>query len=237
CDETKGFELGAVDYIIKPISPSILQARVKTHLKLRYTMQELKRLCNMALDANPLTGLPGNNSIKEVIEEAIYEKNKIGVIYTDLDNFKAFNDKYGFAMGDKVIKFTAQVIKDSLLSLEISDSNIFIGHIGGDDFVVISPSDKIHDVCKEIIKKFDEGIINFYNPEDAVAKCICSTNRRLEQECFPIMSISMAGVDLANSFYKEYLELNDVLAGLKKNAKAVEGSTFLIDRRVKTERL
>ena len=128
-DETKGLEIGAVDYIIKPISPPILKARVRNHLKLRAAMLELKRLYGAALDANPRTGLPGNNSVEKRIQEAINNKENACIIYTDLDNFKAYNDKYGFACGDDVIIFTAQVL-ESAVRLYCLES-AFIGHIGG----------------------------------------------------------------------------------------------------------
>ncbi|MBF0119271.1 MAG: response regulator [Desulfobacterales bacterium] len=229
-DETKGLEIGAVDYIIKPISPPIVKARVKNHLKLRSAMQELKRLYSMALDSNPMTGLPGNNSIARRIEKALNEMENLGVIYSDLDNFKAFNDKYGFALGDKVILFTAKVLEKAISSANISDP--FIGHIGGDDFVVIVPSDKIETVSSEIARIFDEGVIQFYTPEDACSKYICSINRQGEKETFPLMSISMAGVDLSHNYYKQYIQVNDALAMIKKKSKAVPGSSFIMDRRV-----
>ncbi|MBF0101029.1 MAG: response regulator [Desulfobacterales bacterium] len=230
-DEAKGLEIGAVDYITKPISQPIVKARVRNHLKLREAMQELKRLYNMALDANPMTGLPGNNSIASRIEKALSEKERIGVLYSDLDNFKAFNDKYGFAMGDKVILFTAQVLKKAISSANIPDP--FIGHIGGDDFVAIVPSDQLETVSSEIARQFDDGIIQFYTPEDAEAKCICSIDRKGEKQAFPLMSISMAGVDLSHQVYTQYIQVNDALAGVKKMAKAVHGSSFFMDRRGK----
>ncbi len=228
-DETKGLEIGAVDYITKPISPAIVKARVKNHLKLREAMQELKRLYNTALDSNPMTGLPGNNSVAKQIKSALDTPENLSVIYSDLDNFKAFNDNYGFALGDEVIKFTCQILQDVVGELHIKDA--FIGHIGGDDFVMIVPSDQTQTAAEKIILRFDEGVVKFYSREDAGAKCIQSVNRQGESQTFPLMSISLAGVDLAHGVYKEYMEVNDVCATTKKRAKLMPGSSFFLNRR------
>ena len=227
--EIKGFELGAVDYITKPISPPILRARVATQLKLRKAMQELQHLHSQALDSNPMTGLPGNNSVAKRIKTAISQKEAECVIYSDLDNFKAFNDKYGFAQGDEVLLFTSRVFTDVVRALKMREA--FIGHIGGDDFVVIVPSNQAHETAEEIMNRFDEGILKFYSPKDAAAKCIHSVDRRGEKRVFPLMSISLAGVDLSRQIYKQYIEVNDACAGTKKMAKAMPGSSFFMDRR------
>jgi len=231
-DETKGLEVGAVDYITKPISPAIVKARVKTHLKLRKAMQDLKKLYTVALDSNPMTCLPGNTSISKRIEKALQEKENVCVIYADLDNFKAFNDKYGFALGDEVILFTCQVFKDAVAAVQIKDS--FLGHIGGDDFVLIVPSNYTKETVDEIIQSFDEGIIQFYSSEDVKAKCIQTVNRQGEKQSFPLMSISLAGVDLSRNIYKRYVEVNDACTGAKKMAKSLPVSNFFMDRRQKS---
>ncbi len=228
-DETKGLGLGAVDYITKPISPPIVKARIKNHLKLGKAMYELRRLYSMALDASPLTGLPGNNSIANRIESALNQREDVCVIYTDLDNFKAFNDKYGFAKGDEVILFNSVVIRDALEKEGIEDA--FIGHIGGDDFVIIVPSDKVKNVTADIIRLFDTGIIDFYNAEDKKNKCIISFDRKGMSQTFPIISISMAGVDLSNSLYSQYIQVNDACSEAKKRAKTIAGSSFVMDLR------
>ncbi|MBF0376815.1 MAG: response regulator [Desulfamplus sp.] len=228
-DETKGLDLGAVDYITKPISPPILKARIRNHLKLSHAMQEIKLLYSMALDASPLTGLPGNNSIAKRIESALQNNEQMCVVYSDLDNFKAFNDKYGFAKGDQVILFNGYVMQMALKANAASNS--FIGHIGGDDFVMVVPIDKLQDVIQSVIFMFDDGVIKFYTPEDAERRSILSFNRQGEQQTFPIISISMAGVDLTSSRYNKYIEVNDACSETKKKAKAIEGSSFVMDKR------
>lgn len=228
-DETKGFEIGAMDYITKPISPAIVKARIKNHLKLHKAMQELQRLYNMALDSNPLTGLPGNNSITLRIKKALGENEDVAVIYSDLDNFKAFNDAYGFALGDDVLLFTCQVFQEVLSTLEAENS--FIGHVGGDDFVMVVPSESIQETADAVIQRFDEGIISFYSEHDQENQCIESVNRQGERQTFPLMTISLAGVDLSHRRYDNYLEVNDACAYTKKIAKALEGSSFFLERR------
>ena len=223
-DETKGFELGAVDYITKPISPPVVKARVATHLKMRENMLELQRLYSMALDANPMTGLPGNNSVSNRIRQALQDDEKVCVIYSDLDNFKAFNDKYGFALGDDALMFTANVFKSAIKAVKIPDA--FIGHIGGDDFVIVVPSEKAKETADEIAKQFDGGILQFYSDEDTAAKCIHSVDRQGNPQTFPIMAVSLAGVDLSNHDYSRYVQVNDACAGAKKKAKALPGSSF-----------
>lgn len=231
-DEAKGLEIGAVDYITKPISPAIVKARIKNHLKLREAMQELKRLFSTALDANPMTGLPGNNSIANRIKKDLADNANVTVLYADLDNFKAFNDKYGFALGDEVIKFTSEVFHEVISEMNIQES--FIGHIGGDDFVLIVPSILVEETAARIIKKFDDGISRFYSQSDIASQSIQSVNRKGEKQTFPIISISLAGVDLSHRRYSTYLEVNDVCAMTKKQAKATPGSTFFLDRRTMT---
>ena len=228
-DEARGLDLGAVDYITKPIRPAIVKSRIRNHLQLRGAMQELKRLYNTALDANPITGLPGNNSIAGRIKKGLENNEDITVLYCDLDNFKAFNDKYGFALGDDVIKFTCQLFRESMVEMGIQHA--FTGHIGGDDFVLIIPSEKAQELADLIIYKFDNGITGFYSPKDIASQCIQSVDRKGESQSFPLMSISLAGVDLSQRRYETYLEVNDVCAATKKIVKTIPGSTFFLDRR------
>ena len=228
-DETKGLELGAIDYITKPFSPAIVRARIKNHLQLRTVMQELKHLYSLALDANPITGLPGNNSITQYIESKVVSGENASVLYTDIDNFKAYNDKYGFARGDEVIDFTSNIIQNTVRSSPCPDA--FVGHVGGDDFILVIPSEYGNEIPKEIIRRFDKGIIKFYNRQDTDLRYIESKNRQGKVQIYPIMSLSIAGIDLRNKNYSTYLEVNDACAEMKKIAKESPGSTICFDRR------
>ena len=228
-DETKGLELGAIDYITKPFSPAIVRARIKNHLQLRTAMLELKRLYSLALDANPITGLPGNNSITQYIESKVLSGEDVCVIYTDIDNFKAYNDKYGFTRGDDVIHFTSEMIQNTVQNSPCPDA--FIGHVGGDDFILVIPSEYGYDIPQEIIRQFDQNILQFYNRQDTDLRYIESKNRQGKPQIFPIMSLSIAGIDLRNKNYTTCLEVNDACAEMKKRAKETPGSTICFDRR------
>jgi PleD family two-component response regulator len=228
-DETNGLELGAIDYITKPFTPAIIRARIKNHLQLRDAMRELERLYGLALDANPVTGLPGNNTIARQIEQVLQDHASVCVLYADIDNFKPFNDRYGFARGDEIIRFTAEVLKSS--AERSGCSEFFLGHVGGDDFILIAPSGESSFISHEIIRCFDRDVISFYNRQDASNRCIKATNRKGEEQFFPIMSLSIAGIDLANRNYTTYLEVNDACAEMKSKAKAMPGSTICFDRR------
>ncbi len=190
---------------------------------------ELLKPVYTVMPANPMSGLPGNNSVADRIRAALESGEDACVIYSDLDNFKAFNDKYGFARGDEVLLFTAGIIKDAVAAVDSPDA--FAGHIGGDDFLVVVPSHRAGEIADAITRRFDGGIAGFYSAEDAAAKCIHSVNRGGEPKIFPIMSVSLAGVDLSHRVYKRYVEVNDACAGAKKKAKEMPGSGFFMDRR------
>lgn len=228
-DVLAGFDMGASDYITKPVNKAEVLARVRTHVMLFNSILELERLNQLALEANPLTGLPGNNSLCEALSRAIEDGGSQCVIYCDLDHFKAFNDKYGFARGDKVIEFTAETIRSAMYS--ICGPGQFLGHIGGDDFSIIVPSDKAEELALEIARRFDESVGEFYDPQDLKAGEIVSVNRQGEVENFPLMALSMGGVDLAHRSFKHYLEVANACAEVKKKAKEMPGSGIYFDLR------
>jgi PleD family two-component response regulator len=227
--EAKGFEAGVVDYITKPFNASIVKARVKNQLKLSDAIKKLKRLNKLALDANPNTGLPGNNSIFNEIQRVVTEKETVCVIYADLDNFKAYNDTYGFAQGDNMIIFTANVIKVALHITGCADS--FLGHIGGDDFVMIIPAERCAAVTAETIRRIDQGILEFYNPEDAKRGYVIAKNREGEKKRHPLVSLSMGGVDLSHRKVETALEVIDICTETKNAAKIRQGSNILLCQR------
>lgn len=227
-DEEKGLSLGAVDYITKPFIPSIVLARVNTHIKLSRSLTELKRLYSLALDSNPLTGLPGNNSITKRIEKVLHEREKKCVLYVDLDHFKEYNDKYGFAMGDRVLLYTRDLLIDIMKKVEVLDG--FIGHIGGDDFVIVLPSDVYEHYVKELMEHFDAEIKNFYSEKDREEGCFFIKNRAGLIEKFFFISLSIACVNLKNTNYINYLEVNDACALAKYEAKKIKGSSFYLNK-------
>jgi PleD family two-component response regulator len=228
-DIVRGFEAGAADYVAKPFNKSEVLARVRTQLQLRATMQELERLRVFALDASPLTGLPGNKRIALAIAGAVESGLPQAVVYADLDNFKAYNDKYGFARGDEALKTTANVILSTIR--DHCGAGNFVGHVGGDDFVLLLPSDRAPAVCEEIARAFDAAAPSLYDPEDAAAGCIRSVDREGKAHTFPLMTLSMGGVDLTHHEFRHYLEVADRCAEVKKAAKKLSGSSVYFDQR------
>lgn len=229
-NESEGLDAGAIDYIIKPFSMAIVKARVKNHIRLRDAMKELEHLNKLALDANPNTRLPGNNSISKEIRRVLEEDLPLAVIYADLDNFKAYNDKYGFAKGDEVIIYTSEIIRNSLNTEGCGSS--FTGHIGGDDFVLIVPEDKLRLVAERIITSFDAGIKNFYTDEDIKKGYICTTDRNGIKTDFPVISISLGCVELSGKNFHGYIEVSDACAEAKMMAKKSAGSSIFVERRI-----
>jgi diguanylate cyclase (GGDEF)-like protein len=185
-----------------------------------------------AENANPLTKLPGNNVIHEEIEKRIQAKKKFVAIYSDLDNFKAFNDCYGIGAGDQAIKLTAQIMREALRKGDPSD---FLGHEGGDDFILLTTPEKAQEVANHICSEFDRRIRQLYSPEDQKRGYIVSKDREGQIRQFPLMTISLAGVTNAHRELASYAEVTNICAEVKKWAKMQskkEGrSCFVVDRR------
>lgn len=218
-DKLTGLEIGADDYIIKPFNERELLSRVRNTLK---RIDRNRR-------ANPLTGLQGNIEIQAEINQRIAKRMLFAVIYGDLDNFKAYNDVYGFASGDRAIKLTADIIIDNVHNY--GNQGDFIGHIGGDDFVIVTTPDKAEAICKGVINDFDEKIKSLYCDEDVQRGYIVTSNRQGQIMKFPIISISLAVV--TNEFREliSHIQIAEIAAEIKKKAKSLSGSVFVKDRR------
>jgi diguanylate cyclase (GGDEF)-like protein len=198
--------------------------------ELTLAIEELDRLRELALDANPLTQLPGNNTISKSIQEAIDSGDSITVIYSDLDNFKTYNDKYGFSLGDLVLKFTADLLGESLHN--VCNGEGFLGHIGGDDFVLLASSCDAEILADHIITAFDNKIRNFYTKEEYKNGYVEVRSRSGDIKKFPVISISLAGVELTKGRFNHYLQVSSCCAGVKCRAKECDKSVFYLDRRV-----
>ena len=153
------------------------------------------------------------------------------MLYFDLDNFKAYNDVYGFMKGDEIIKFTAKVILKNVHTEEYEDS--FVGHIGGDDFIAIVSKKDTENICQSIIADFDINVQRYYNEEDITKGYIEVANRRGIIEQFPLTSISIGVVEVENGKFQNVLEIAEAGASVKHLAKTIQGSTYVIDRRKK----
>lgn len=225
--EAKGFEVGGVDYIMKPFTPVVVLARIRNHIQMSDYVKELHRLYSLALDANPITFLPGNNSIQKHITQLLAEK-KHTVCYADLDHFKSYNDRYGFANGDRVIHFTAELMKYVSKTMGVDD--IFFGHVGGDDFVITINSQFADEYIQSLLGMFDRMIISYYQPDDIKRGYIIAKDRNDLEFRAPIISLSIAGLDLIECKSANYFEVNDSCTALKCKAKKIHGSVYLTER-------
>jgi diguanylate cyclase (GGDEF)-like protein len=218
-DRVRGLELGADDYITKPFDITELAARVRAVL----------RRTQAARDLSPLTGLPGNFKITAEIEKAIHEKADFALVHGDLDNFKAFNDHYGFMRGDEVIRFCGNCLSEAATNLGIEGA--FVGHIGGDDFVAMIPPAMAESFCKEVIERFDDGILDLYDTADALRGYIEVIDRRGERYAFPVVSLSLGVASTDVREIGTQWEASAIAVEMKEFAKKQPGSTYRIDRR------
>ncbi len=215
----QGLELGADDYIKKPFNPRELIARVRNTL-IRIDRNRW---------ANPLTGLRGNLEIQSEITRRIFNRDLFTVIYADLDNFKAYNDVYGFASGDRAIKLTADILLDCIH--EFGATTDFVGHVGGDDFILIVYPKNADMISENIIKSFDKKIVELYSLEDRKKGFISTANRQGQMIQYPIISISLAAVSNENRNLISHLQVAEIAAELKKRAKSIAGSAYVKDLR------
>lgn len=197
---------------------------------LYYAVKNITRLLSVNRTVSPLTGLPGNVQIQTELKKRLLRKETFQVLYLDLDNFKAYNDVYGFLKGDEIIKLTARIITKNIHSLEESD--VFVGHIGGDDFVAIVDESVDHDkVCQDIIAEFDKEILKYFNDDDIERGYIEVYNRKGVVEEFPLTSISIGVVVADKKRFANILEIGEIGAQVKHLSKTAMGSSYAIDRR------
>lgn len=209
----------SVEYFIKkPVDEGYLY----------YTVKNLTRLLKTNRTVSPLTGLPGNVQIHSELKKRISKEEEFSVLYADLDNFKSYNDVYGFLKGDKIIQFTADILTDEVKKFGIGG---FVGHVGGDDFIAIVSGIEIEDLCQRIIARFENKIKSFFTKEDVKKGYIEVANRRGIIEKFPLTAISIAAVVADKNRFTNILEIGDTAAQIKHAVKNVMGSSYIIDRR------
>ncbi|MCQ2409994.1 MAG: response regulator [Elusimicrobiaceae bacterium] len=214
----EGLGLDIDDYLTKPADEDEIVARVKLLLKRN----------KQKMDSNPLTHLPGNPSIQAHVEREISSGRPFAVLYCDLNNFKSFNDKYGFEAGDRVLKQTSEI----LVQAARQDSDSFVGHIGGDDFIIVCAFDKAEPIAREIIKKTDALAPSFYNEQDRAQGFMLAPNRKGEEEKFNFLAIGIGIVHNTKRKLTSFAMVSHIGAELKCLAKQHPvGSYYVMDRR------
>ena len=218
-DKLEGLSAGADDYIVKPFDSFELLARVNGVLR---RAAELR-------GQSPLTGLPGNSRIHQEIERRIHLRSGFAILHADIDHFKAYNDHYGFSRGDSVIKMAARAVAGG--ALEVGGPGTFVGHVGGDDFVVVCAPEAASPIAEDILRRFDEQIGALYDPADASRGSIEGVSRKGEHESFPIASISIGGASTELRAFSHPAEAVAAATSMKEFAKRSAGSSWVMDRR------
>lgn len=222
-DKVTGLQAGADDYVTKPFDVEELAARLHSHVRRSRRERQL----------NPLTGLPGNLAIDSAIESRLESGEPFGVAWVDLDNFKIFNDRYGFFAGDGVIERTGRLLVE--VAETLGPERSFAGHIGGDDFILVMPIEAMERAGTLIVEGFDRMVPTFYSREDRQRGYIAAQSRTGEDRRFPLMSITVAIVPCPPSRFSHPGEISHVATELKHYLKQRPGSIWLVDRRSSEE--
>jgi CheY-like chemotaxis protein len=222
--EESGFEVmaidaGADDFIVKPVDPLVLDARISMIIR-RMRRERL---------ANPLTGLPGNVLIEQEVACRLSRGAIFALNYADLDDFKNYNDRYGYQRGDECLLLAAHVIEFAVRGE--GNKEDFVGHVGGDDFVYITTPDKCEAIGKRIISDFDSAIPGLYDDKTRQRGFFVATDRLGHRHKIPVVTISIATVDSEKKEFTSSIEMVDAVTRLKSYAKKLEGSVYVKERR------
>lgn len=223
--EIEALEAGAEDFVVKPFPPQVLAARIHTSMRRNIRLQV----------SNPLTGLPGATYIEEQITKRLNQNYPVALCYADLDYFKAFNDKYGYNRGDNVIRILATILNEGVSNYGVKGD--FVGHIGGDDFIMVINHECIDNVCNYVINTFDALIPLQYDEDDSSRGYVESINRLGKKQKFPIMTVSIGVVTNKVRDIDNYLIMTELAAEMKEYAKSIAKSTseqksvYRIDKR------
>jgi len=218
-DRLKGLGGGANDYVSKPFDQEELLLRVKNLLQATRSERE----------ANPLTGLPGNRAIEAETVSRLSSGQDFAFMYLDIDRFKSFNDYYGYARGDRGISFLADVLR--ICSRQYGSDSDFIGHVGGDDFVMITATEGSETLAMKIIEEFDGGIGNLHEPEDFEKGYLEVVSRSGGVNRHPLITLTVALVCEANGRFLHPAQISDTMAELKRYGKSMDNSVLVRERR------
>jgi PleD family two-component response regulator len=217
--ELAAIESGADDFITKPPDPRVLAARLRMHIK-----RSVRERCS-----NALSGLPGNVLIEQQVADRFTSGRPFCLAYADLDDFKAYNDRFGYQRGDAVIMLAASILTSAVEALGTPDD--FVGHIGGDDFVFLTTQERVGAIAERVTRAFDEAIPQYYDAETRECGSFHAVDRRGNAYEVPIMGISVVSVDTLGRDFESSLQMTDVIAELKHHAKGIPGSVHVPDRR------
>ena len=217
-DKVTGLQGGANDYVTKPWQHRELVLRIRNVLE--WSRQQRS--------ASPLTGLPGNLTINEEVESRLTKGEPFAFLQIDIDFFKAFNDRYGYARGDQAIQSVARILVDVV---QRHGEGSFVGHIGGDDFVVLARPEVAEAIGNEILATFDKTVIEFYDPVDRERGHVEVHNRRHVLERFPLMSLTIGLVRTDRAPVSHLAQLTDIAQELKAHGKSMAGSVLITERR------
>jgi GGDEF domain-containing protein/predicted transcriptional regulator len=185
----------------------------------------------LAIGANPLSGLPGNDFIQREIRNLLANSASFDICYIDIDFFKPYNDRHGFSKGDDVIKSVADIMVAELVRSDTSNIR-FAGHIGGDDFIMVTTPKNSVAICREVIRQFDNSLPQFHGVEEVLKGYYESVSRKGERERFPLLSLSIAIISTEVRKYSSFAEISSIVSGLKKKAKQQPGSVIVRDQRL-----
>jgi diguanylate cyclase (GGDEF)-like protein len=218
-DKVSGLEIGANDYVTKPWEHRELMLRIRNVLE--WSRQQRS--------ASPLTGLPGNLTINDEIRQRLDDGIPFALLQIDVDYFKSFNDHYGYARGDDAIQRLAQILVEC--SARHGAGANFVGHIGGDDFVIVTTPEHAEPLAAEIVERFDQQVRSLYDPGDLERGHLEVRNRQHRLERFPLMSLTIALVSTDRVPVSHLAQLIDIAQELKMHGKGIAGSVVVGERR------
>ncbi|MFP2963585.1 response regulator [Myxococcus sp. 1LA] len=211
--KVRALKLGGDDYLTKPFDALELGARVESVMRRK----------EQELSASPTTQLPGSTAIEREVQRRLSARRPFAFCYLDLDNLKAYNDYYGFAKADGVVRQTGDLMRE--VFAQDGAPGDFLGHVAGDDFVFITSPESVDRICQKAIETFDRIIPLYYDRQDRERGHIEAEDRYGEKRRFPIMSVSVVAVMTDGT--QDHAELARRAADMKKRAKAIAGSVFL----------